>query len=140
MSGSNTKRIRLVFTVLSVLFLAYSYWVYTFGTKCDVSMNEQAKSGKLLWQKFNCTACHQIYGLGGYLGPDLTNVVSIKGEEYVRAMMRSAKNQMPVFDMTEEESADITEFLKYIDRTGAFPDTNVRFTWYGSYKPARGYD
>ncbi len=35
-----------------------------------------AAAGKLLYQKYNCQACHQIYGLGGYMGPDLTNVYS----------------------------------------------------------------
>ena len=47
-------------------------------------MNKEAITGKVLYQKYNCTACHQIYGLGGFLGPDLTIVVSQqgKGEAY----------------------------------------------------------
>jgi len=97
-------------------------------------MNNQAKKGKLLWQKYHCTACHQIYGLGGYLGPDLTSTVVLKGEDYVKVMMRSAKNQMPSFDMSDEECESLVEYLKYVSQTGDFPNNNTKFTWYGSFE------
>ena len=63
-----------IFTALVLLFLAFSASIYT---REDVNgASPVAGSGKLVWQKHNCQSCHQLYGLGGYLGPDLTNVIS----------------------------------------------------------------
>ena len=78
----------------------YSGFVYTLGTENNnsVPLTEEIKQGKMLWQKKNCTACHQLYGLGGYMGPDLTNVISSKGkgEIYAEAFIRSGTNTMPI--------------------------------------------
>ena len=70
----------VIFFSLFGLYLLYSVIVYTKGTDCIVSIpvEEQSKTnrGKALFQQNNCIACHQLYGLGGYLGPELTNAYS----------------------------------------------------------------
>jgi nitric oxide reductase subunit C len=82
-------------------------------------MNEQAVSGKELFQKYNCGACHQIYGLGGYLGPELTDVVSKPGKTaaYLKAMMNSGIPPMPVYNLKDEETDQLLAYLIYINQT-----------------------
>ena len=82
-------------------------------------MNKEAITGKVLYQKYNCTACHQIYGLGGFLGPDLTTVFSQqgKGEAYIKAFLQSGTQRMPDFHLSKYDINSLSEYLKYIDST-----------------------
>lgn len=114
---------RHTFLILSTLFLAYSLSIYL--TPLNVEKNtgvdqEMAAEGRLVWQKYNCQSCHQLYGLGGYLGPDLTNVLSApgKGEGIVKALTRSGTRQMPAFDINDKEMEMLIEFLKSTDASG----------------------
>lgn len=77
------------------------------------------RKGKALFQDYNCTACHQIYGLGGYLGPDLTTAWSDKtrGEAYIRAMLRSGGARMPMYNFTDNEIDALAAYLKFADRS-----------------------
>ena len=63
----------------------------------------------MVWQKYNCQSCHQLYGLGGYLGPDLTNVYSAKGkgELFIKAFLHAGTKQMPSFDLSKEEEKEL---------------------------------
>lgn len=104
--------------VLFILFLIYTVLVYTTGTASDIKMSEAAIKGKLLYQKHNCTACHQIYGLGGYLGPELTTVIAQQGRpEYSKAILRTGTQRMPNFNLSDDEINSMIEFLKYINQT-----------------------
>ena len=108
-----------IFFMLFLSFLLYSVFVYTEGTNVsDIKPSDDASRGKLIFQKYNCTACHQFYGLGGYLGPDLTTVMSQKGkgEVFVKAIMKSGTKRMPDFNLSENEINQLTEFLKYADQ------------------------
>ena len=117
---------RFIFWSLVILFSVDTIIVYTSGTEEDKGhyfLTQEAKKGKLLFQKYNCTACHQFYGLGGYMGPDLTNVISTdgKGEQYVKAFLMNGTQRMPNFHMSEEEIISLTEYLTYVDKTGISP-------------------
>ncbi|MBL7764975.1 MAG: cytochrome c [Chitinophagaceae bacterium] len=89
--------------------------------------------GRLIWQKYNCQSCHQLYGLGGYLGPDLTNILSSPGkdEKLVRAMIYSGTRQMPSFNMPEDELNLLIEFLKSTDASGISDPRQFKATNYG---------
>jgi len=109
-----------LFLFLFGAFLLYSLFVYTDGTRTGVpAMNPSAVRGKQLFQEHNCTACHQVYGLGGYLGPELTTAISRKdkGEAYVRAILKAGTARMPDFRLTDAETGDVVEYLRHIDRT-----------------------
>jgi nitric oxide reductase subunit C len=58
--------------------------------------------------------------LGGYLGPDLTNIISTgdTGEAIVRSVVRSGTRQMPAFEMSDEELNEIISFLGYANTQG----------------------
>ncbi|MEI6817098.1 MAG: cytochrome c [Bacteroidota bacterium] len=110
----------IVFIILILLFLSFTAYVYTLGTEGpNVRMSDESIRGKLLFQKHNCTACHQIYGLGGYLGPDLTTEISQpgKGEAYAAALLKNGSVRMPNFHLSETEIKELVEFLKYVDAT-----------------------
>jgi nitric oxide reductase subunit C len=115
----------IIFISLFALFILFTILVDTIGTATDkgaLYLTASAKSGKLLFQKYNCGACHQIYGLGGYMGPDLTNIMSSPpGEIYARAMLSGGTNKMPNFKLTAEEMDDLVAYLAYIDKTGISP-------------------
>lgn len=82
-------------------------------------MTSEAIEGKLLFQKHNCIACHQIYGLGGYRGPDLTTSISnpAKGESYCRSILIGGTATMPQYKLSEAEVNNLIAYLKYIDQT-----------------------
>jgi nitric oxide reductase subunit C len=107
-----------IFFSLFVFFFIYTAFVYTRGTETSITMNENAIAGKMLFQKHNCTSCHQLYGLGGYLGPELTTVMALEGrEEYARAILKTGTQRMPDFHLNDEEINNLIEFLNYVDAT-----------------------
>lgn len=112
-----------IFLILSFAFLAYSLTIYlrplSLSSKRSIS-KISAANGRLVWQKYNCQACHQLYGLGGYLGPDLTNILSKKGkgETVLKAMIKSGTKQMPAYTLSELEMTELLEFLRCTDASG----------------------
>jgi nitric oxide reductase subunit C len=124
--------------LLIVAFIIYSGFVYTVGTenKNPVALSSDVQKGKMLWQEKNCSACHQLYGLGGYMGPDLTNVISApgKGEVYAEAFIRSGTKVMPNFHFTDSEIKSLIALLKYTDASGKYPVRNFSLTYYGMIK------
>jgi nitric oxide reductase subunit C len=94
-------------------------------------MGEEARRGQMLYQQHNCTACHQFYGLGGYMGPDLTNVISNRGEAYSRAFISAGTARMPNFGLNEEEVSALVTYLGFVDQTGTYPPENFDVLWTG---------
>lgn len=116
-----------LFSALSGLFFIYSLFVYTGGTELSPELAKTSASvvnGKLLWQKHNCISCHQLYGLGGYIGPDLTTVTSKKGEPYAKAFILNGTQRMPNFHLTEEEAQSLVEYLGYVNSTAVSYNLN----------------
>ncbi|MBI4946980.1 MAG: cytochrome c [Bacteroidetes bacterium] len=133
----STSTRRFIFWILIVLFFIHSLLVFTIGTDEDNGKNlmtEEAQIGKLLFQKYNCTACHQLYGLGGYMGPDLTNMISSpgKGEIYARTLLQTGTQRMPNFHLTEEEINSMVAYLKYVDKTGISPVKKFKINFDGT--------
>lgn len=113
----------MVRVILSSLFMAYflySFTVYAVGSHSTDKPTAEALKGMEIWQSKNCQACHQIYGLGGYMGPDLTNIMSDpqKGPEYAAVFINNGTDRMPKFQFTPEEVNALISFLKWIDRSG----------------------
>lgn len=116
---------QIVITVLLTVFIIYNIILYTLGTSTvKTNLSEKALRGEQIYQENNCTSCHQIYGLGGYLGPDLTNVISTKGkgEQYVKAFLNSGVKAMPKFNFSDDEKEELVAFLKVVDQSGYYPN------------------
>jgi nitric oxide reductase subunit C len=112
-----------IFIGLFILFVIYSFAVYTKGTNCKIKYSEteqqQISNGKEIFQAYNCIACHQLYGLGGYLGTDLTTAWSDKhrGPAYMKAFLMAGGSRMPKYDFKEEEINALIRYLEYVDST-----------------------
>ena len=104
--------------LLTLSFLTYSFYLYSSLPVSEVVFSTDVDRGKTIWQQHNCTACHQVYGLGGYLGPDLTNEYSRRGPDIIKAMIKTGTKTMPAFNLTETETSDLPAYLKHIDQTG----------------------
>ncbi len=126
---SSTRFYMGFLAVLITIFAIYNLAVYTkTNPKSDLLLSREAIAGENLWQQNNCFSCHQLYGLGGYLGPDLTNVYSTegKGEAYINAFLNSGIKTMPKFNFTEKEKSNLVAFLKEVDQTGIYPNLNAK--------------
>lgn len=133
----STKLKRIFFWTLFLLFIADGFVIYTSGTENDAGkgfLTEEAKKGKILFQEYNCISCHQLYGLGGYMGPDLTNVISTqgKGEFYVKSFIQNGTQKMPNFHLGETDVNALTEYLVYVDKTGISPVRNFEIKYDGT--------
>jgi nitric oxide reductase subunit C len=108
---------------LFFLFVIYTINVYFY---CDTESKkfepptDETMRGWKIWQSKNCQSCHQLYGLGGYLGPDLTNIASnpSKPEPYIRAILRLGTSKMPNFSLSDSEISQVVAFLKWVDKSG----------------------
>ncbi len=118
------------------MFLCYSLIVYKYSDPRQGSLRpgEQVLAGWDTWQQKNCQSCHQIYGLGGYAGPDLTNTVRQRSPEYLKAIIKSGTAAMPDFRLSPKQVDELVAFLDWVDKTGAskVPDSLVH--WTGSYR------
>ncbi len=119
---------QIVLGVLLSIFGVYCAVIYLQPAASSVKfMHNQALAGEKLWQDNNCTACHQLYGLGGYLGPDLTNVASVayKNETYLKAFLDGGIGAMPEFEFSAQEKDALIAFLRHVDSTGYYPLRNA---------------
>lgn len=126
----------MIFGTLFVSFFFYSAYVYTTGTEAAhvPQMSDEARRGQQVFQEYNCIACHQFYGLGGYMGPDLTNVISNRGPAYAGAFISAGTASMPNLGLSAAEVADVVAYLGFVDTTGTYPPKNYEVTWYGAVR------
>ena len=126
-----------ILILIMLVHLSYSIEIYRdqiHNENGSLVKDRKAQLGKRLYQRHNCSACHQIYGLGGYMGPDLTNVVSGKGSAYAAAFLKNGTVRMPNFYLSEEEIDYLLAYLKQVDKTGRFPlkGNEFRVHWSGT--------
>ncbi|HWT83717.1 MAG TPA: cytochrome c, partial [Candidatus Methylomirabilis sp.] len=81
-------------------------------------LSDQVVAGKRVWHKYNCNDCHTILGFGGYYAPDMTKVYWRRGEEGIKAMVRTPEKlttwrKMPHFALSDQELNDLVAFLKW---------------------------
>lgn len=113
----------VLFLSLFTTYVIYSAVVYTKGTENAVSADpaeaNKINHGKKLYQQFNCNACHQLYGLGGYLGPELTTAQSDpnRGEIFMKALLKGGGPRMPNFNFSDDEISAFISYFKYVDAT-----------------------
>ena len=93
------------------------------------AITPQVVRGKHLWETRNCIGCHTLMGEGAYFAPELGNVYTRRGPEFIKAWIKSqpthipGRRQMPQFNFTDQQLDDLTEFLKWTNGvdTGKWP-------------------
>lgn len=132
--GSSAINNRVMYFVLCASFVFYSGYVYTKGTEAAhvPPMNDMERRGAEVFQQYNCVACHQFYGLGGYMGPDLTNTISNRGAAVARAFISSGTATMPNLGLTTEEVDAVVAYLEFVDKTGTYPPKDYDVRWFGT--------
>lgn len=105
------------------------------GARAHASTGEpldpQVQAGQVAWRNNACTSCHSIYGVGGHTGPDLTNVTSRMGEEYIRTVLKDGVRAMPAIELSDDETNAIVAYLGHADVTGVYPPRNAFVSVFG---------
>ncbi len=107
-------RKKLLLAVLVLCFGVQTGLVYS--DVRSVPLSEEALAGRELWQGYACQTCHQLYGQGGFLGPDLTNAATRVDSTRLVSLLRVGSGQMPPLGFIDEEAAAMAAFLREIDR------------------------
>lgn len=111
--------------ILVLCFFGQTYLVYSDSTETRVLEGAEL-AGRRVWLEHNCQACHQLYGFGGFLGPDLTNAASRLQKPQLAAQLSLGKGQMPKFDLPEDDVDALWNFLSAMDETGIGQARNPR--------------
>jgi len=100
--------------VLVLCFVVQSSLVYSDDRHEPLS--ESALAGRDLWHRHACQTCHQFYGQGGFLGPDLTNAASRVDSTRLASLLKVGSGQMPAIGLTDAEIVSLSAFLSAMDR------------------------
>ncbi|MBU6475424.1 MAG: c-type cytochrome, partial [Alphaproteobacteria bacterium] len=107
---------KCVMTALAAVFLLQSWFVYTDKAgRRHHAPSAAAVQGQMIWRHHNCQTCHQLFGLGGFLGPDLTHVTERLSPAAFSAILQVAPFPMPPQRMSADEITDIYAFLQETD-------------------------
>ena len=116
----------IVLVLFVAAYLIYSFTLYTSLPVKQCLVDKRVENGKLVWQKYNCNSCHQLYGLGGYIGPDLTNVYSKRSEAFIKAFLKNGTTAMPNFNINDYEMDCLLKYFNTIDNSGKSDPRNFR--------------
>ena len=105
---------KVLLGVLVLCFLAQTTLVYSDDRSPPLS--EAAVRGRVVFHRNACQVCHQLYGQGGFLGPDLTNAASRVDDTRLTSLLTVGSGQMPAMHLSAGEIADVRAFLGEIDR------------------------
>lgn len=121
-------------------FVALVVFLSTGGraSSSDPTVRTQLAAGDAVWCQYECQACHSLYGLGGHLGPDLTNLRRDRDATFIRLTLEEGRGRMPAFALNE---AEIASLLIYFDALNASAESPLRGSdapWFGrfEYSPA----
>lgn len=112
MFSPSSKKIML--SALVACFALQTGLVYS--DDVDIVLSADAVEGRKLFHDGSCQVCHQLWGQGGFLGPDLTNAASRVDETRLASLLTVGSGQMPAFDYDADELRYMRAFLEEIDR------------------------
>ena len=119
------------FVVVFLGLVAHSH-VYIANTATSaLPLTEEVVRGKHVWERNSCINCHSLHGEGAYFAPEVGNVMTRWGvqddpegayeilDAWIKAQPSGTegRRQMPYFELTEEETRGLAEFLRWADHT-----------------------
>lgn len=114
----------VLWLLLVTLATAGSFLILVFYSLNNMSprlIPVESAEGKQVWEKHSCIECHSIMGNGGYSAPDLTNVISERGDKWLEQFFLDP----PVIRPSEKkrhmkldhgETQKIIEYLGFVDQ------------------------
>ena len=104
---------------LVAMFAVQTFLVYSDNTGRDLPpLSDAALEGRTIWLSHNCQSCHQFYGFGGFLGPDLTNASRRLDRARLDHVLTEGVAQMPPFHLSPAEISAVEAYLREMDGTG----------------------
>lgn len=100
------------------IFFVQTWLVYSDPIGTRHTLSKLAIEGQAIWRESNCQSCHQLFGFGGFLGPDLTNTIDSLSPGRVDSVLTVGSGQMPPFHLAPEEQSALVAFLREISTTG----------------------
>lgn len=116
--GVSIRARQLLLSFLVAIFAAQTWLVYSDPAGTKDSLSERAAEGQAIWRAHNCQACHQLFGFGGFLGPDLTNAIDGLSPERLESVLTVGSGQMPALHLEPDARAALETYLREIDATG----------------------
>ena len=105
--------------VVSTFFAqGWVVWTDAGSTAHEAPLSARAVEGQTIFRAHNCQACHQLFGTGGYLGPDLTNAVNRVPPARFAEFLDVGAGAMPAFHLTADERDAVWTWLTELDRAG----------------------
>lgn len=107
------------FILISISSFAIFALTVKFSWALDNPMSEEAVTGKEVWQAYNCVSCHTILGNGGYVGRDLTYIMSTRSSDYLidffnnPPVMPPHQKETHVY-LTQVETEAIIAYFEYL--------------------------
>lgn len=121
----------LFFIAIFVGLTVHSHRYVVNQSTAGMDLSEQVVAGKHVWERNSCINCHTLHGEGAYFAPELGNVMTRWGVQddpemawqmldgWMKAQPSriEGRRQMPFFELTEEETKALAEFLRFADQT-----------------------
>ena len=129
---------RRVILIICCYLIICGLVVFTSGKQdhhamtADAAQENLIERGKQVWQDNGCIVCHSIYGLGGHLGPDLTNVYSRMGGTYVETIVQTGLKKMPAYALSTKDTQSLVAYFEYLDQLGNYPLHSVTRESFGN--------
>ncbi len=110
---------------LSVSIVAYTDFP---GRPSGQPLTELEREGLSVWRHHNCQVCHQIYGFGGFLGPDLTNFVNDETSDgELSSILTYGLGRMPALNLNLSNQRAVLAYLRRLNRTGRSQPRPLRY-------------
>lgn len=107
--------------IIFIVFLNILVATIVILTAHSKRFSPNSVSGSEIWRQKNCGACHSLFGLGGHIGPDLTNVYKRKGGKYISYILKKGFQNMPNLHLSSSERAGLLAYLKEMNNQGIYP-------------------
>ncbi|WP_210528215.1 c-type cytochrome [Rubellimicrobium arenae] len=121
----------LFFVAVFAALVANSHHYIATTSTSSLPLTDEVTLGKRVWEANSCINCHTLHGEGAYFAPELGNVMTRWGladdaegayealDGWIKAQPSGieGRRQMPHFDLTEEETRGLAEFLRWADHT-----------------------
>ena len=127
--GGFTKQMARNMFYGGAAFFALLFIAIVFHSERQIPLRSNAAAitpavvaGKQIWETRHCIGCHTLLGEGAYFAPELGNVYTRRGGDFIKAWMQAqpthspGQRQMPQFNLAEKEVEDLAAFLEWTSR------------------------